>query len=138
MPIAAFMLSVAIPISAIAYRYVSEGGAHRFEDIFGLLLPVFPAFSGIALCIWLWLRTPRAKGVTWCLWGLMLVSAAICAFQWYFLASNFRLIAHDGTAHWAMMELPVIWIWTPITIAGALAGTIVHYVKKNEQSNNAL
>ncbi|MCC6794823.1 MAG: hypothetical protein IT366_06865 [Candidatus Hydrogenedentes bacterium] len=120
------MIGVFIPNALIYFGYVARGYVHGL-DYFWLALPLFPSAIGFALCVGLWWKSRFNRVVTGIAWSLACVSSAFCIFQGYMLTSDFDGIAHDGTTHWGMLQIPVVILWLPAMFAAALVGAVAVY-----------
>jgi len=60
---------------------------------------------------------------------MFLGCVAYMALQAQILAKNFTLISRDGTAHWGMLQMPVVFFALPLIVGamgiGALIGWFV-------------
>jgi ribose/xylose/arabinose/galactoside ABC-type transport system permease subunit len=61
--------------------------------------------------------------------GAFAASVAYMTLQAQGLYTQFTLISQDGTAHWAMLQLPAIWIALPALLVGLLVGAVAGWIK---------
>ncbi|MEN8131602.1 MAG: hypothetical protein ABFS45_15700 [Pseudomonadota bacterium] len=136
-------LMVLIPTAVITHTYVVR--PHQVEslnDWFQVLLPTAPPVIAVLSVLFLGgieKRQPVGKGIVW---GLFCGSSAYMLLQAWTLATQYTLISEDGTAHWAMLQLPAIWIALPLVVIaigiGACAGWIVKGKGRDRRTGSRL
>jgi len=114
------------PIAVITHTYiVRPRQIDSLGDWFQVLLPVVPpvvALFSATLLSRIEKRKPLGKGVVWGVFGSC---TAYMLFQAWTLWTQFTLISQDGTAHWAMLQLPAIWIALPLLLIAAGIGAFI-------------
>jgi len=121
---------VLIPTTVITHTYiVRPRQVDNLGDWFQVLLPAAPPLAALFSVLLLWRigkRQPVGKGIVW---GFFCGSTAYMILQAWTLSTQYTIISQDGTAHWAMLQLPAVWIALPLLFIaigiGAFAGWIV-------------
>ena len=127
---------VLIPTAIITHTYiVRPRQVEGMGDWIQVLMPLIPPLIALYLCLLLWQvqrRGPIAMGLTA---GAFIASAGYMALQAHGLFTQYALISEDGEAHWAMLQLPVIWIAIPALFIGLIIGALAGLIrtKKAEQ-----
>ena len=124
---------VLIPTAIITHTYiVRPRQVEGIGDWIQVLLPLIPPLVALYLCLLLWQvqrRGPIARGLTA---GAFVASVGYMALQAHGLFTQYTLISEDGVAHWAMLQLPVIWIAIPALLIGLIVGAIAGLIRKKK------
>ena len=134
---ATLAIVVLAPTVIITHTYiVRPRQVDSLDDWFDVLLPVVPPVAALLSVLLLWTignRGPVGKGVVW---GFFASSAAYMVLQAWTLSTQFTLISRDGTAHWAMLQLPAIWIVLPLLSMGIGIGAFVGWIVRRKMPNS--
>jgi hypothetical protein len=120
------LVCLAQVIGGHAMKRGSMGGRN---DWLILLLPVFPPV--VTILSWAgvrWVPHPRTL-VRGFLIGVASVSSVYILIPAVYLVWQYRLIAADGTAYWALLALPAFWLWLPAAAVAAVGGPVVAAVR---------
>ena len=132
-------LAVLTPIALITYTYIvrprqGESLGYWFEVLLPMVPPVVSLISSVILWRSRW-RTPAGKGVEW---GLFIACTAYMVLQALTLASNYTLISQDGTAHWGLLQMPVILVGLPLVVIGIGIGALGGWFVGRKASNQSV
>lgn len=119
-------LAIAIAIvnaSVIAAAMSNQTDRDGFGDWVILLSPVV----ALLLCLALAIATLRADRIRSRLGGATARGAFAGCFlflllQMSMVVPRYSLISSDGTAYWGIVFLPVVWLWLPLLLLGAVVG----------------
>ena len=130
---------VLVPTAVITHTYiVRPRQVDSFGGWFQVLLPVAPPVVALLSVFLLWRigrRPPVGKGIVW---GFFCGATAYMVLQVCTLATQYTLISQDGTAHWAMLQLPALWIAVPLLSVAIGIGTFAGWIVKRKLPNQAL
>ncbi|MBI4560238.1 MAG: hypothetical protein HY706_21815 [Candidatus Hydrogenedentes bacterium] len=128
---------VLVPTVIITHAYiVRPRQVTGLADAIHVLLPLVPPLVALCLGVLLW-RVKRCGPImSGLVVGAFVASVAYLALQAYVLCTQFTLITHDGTAHWGMLQLPVVWIFLPALLAGLFVGTVIGWIIKRKPREN--
>jgi hypothetical protein len=126
--LASLILLVCLAL-VIGGHAMKRGSISGRNDWLILLLPVLPPV--VTILSWAgvrWVPRPRIL-VRGCLIGVASVSSVYILIPAAYLVWQYRLIAADGTAYWALLALPAFWLWLPATAVAAVGGSTVAAVR---------
>ena len=120
-----------VPIILITHTYIIRPNqVDSLSDWIGALLPLVPPTVSLCICALMWF-SPRSTIVNGTIWGVFTMATLYMLQQSWYLYGNYSLIRADGTAHWALLQLPVVWIGIPALLLGIIIGAIAGWsVKK--------
>jgi hypothetical protein len=120
------LLSLALVIGGYVMKRGSIVGR---GDWLILLLPVFPPV--VTILSWAGVRwVPHHRTlIRGFLVGVASASSVYILIPAVQLVWQYRLIAADGTAYWALLAIPSFWLWLPAAAVGAAGGTTVAAVR---------
>jgi hypothetical protein len=67
--------------------------------------------------------------------GVVVASGLYLIVPAFYLATQFEVIAGDGTAFWGLVFVPVVIIWLPLTAVGILTGASIGAVVRVKRGN---
>jgi hypothetical protein len=106
----------------VAGHVLESGRVGSIDDWFHWLAPLVPplvVIVGIAATNRMRARGHFAPGL---LTGIVVASGLYLVVPMFYLATQFDVIARDGTAFWGLAFMPVVLIWLPLTAVGMLTG----------------
>lgn len=114
------LLCLSLVIAGHVRKRGSIGGSN---DWVILLLPVLPPLATSAGWAAMWASRPGTlmRGL---LVGIASVSTVYILIPSAYLAWQYSLIAADGTAYWALLAIPAVWLWLPATATAAVGGLV--------------
>jgi hypothetical protein len=136
--VAFLAVSVLVPTLVITHTYIVR--PHQIQgwgDWLQVLLPVLPPTVTICASLALWMNEKRSlvwKGTTW---GFLISCTIYMLLQALILSRHFSLISQDGEAHWGGLQLPAIWIATPLLIIGVILGLSIGLILKKIRAQAA-
>lgn len=101
-------------VASIAVGYVRRQG---FDVEF--MVPLVPPAATVCLVV-IATRTRFSGAPGRALWGLTLACTLYLMAPTIVLMRHYRLIARDGTAYWALLILPVVWVWPVVLLGGVI------------------
>jgi len=130
---------VLIPTTVITHTYiVRPRQVDSLGDWFQVVLPAAPPVAALFSVLLLWRvgkRQPVGKGIVW---GFFCGSTAYMILQAWTLSTQYTIISQDGTAHWAMLQLPAVWIALPLLFIAIGIGAFAGWIVKRKLPNQAL
>ena len=136
--IALFTMGVVIPLGIITRVYIARPHqVENFGDWFSILFPLLPAAITLCLCALLW-RRPKGLISRGMIWGALTASTLYLVHQAFILRGNYDLIRADGTAHWGLLELPVVWIALPAIFLGVSIGALIGWITKKYRAQQGV
>ena len=127
--LALLSISILVPIILITQTYIIRPNqVDSLGDWISVLLPLAPPIISLGICALMWFR-PRSiiNGINW---GVFTAATLYLLQQSFYLFRNYSLIKADGTAHWALLQMPVVWIGIPALMLGIGVGAIVGWIAK--------
>ncbi len=62
--------------------------------------------------------------------GLASGATLYVALSAVYLLGQYRLISRDGTAFWALLIVPTVWVWPPLALGSIALGACAQMVAK--------
>jgi hypothetical protein len=113
-----------------------SGGVGGVGDWFHWLAPLLPPLTVTVGIIATNGIKARRRVTREFLAGIVVTSSLYLVVPLFYLATQFGVIARDATAFWALIFMPVVWIWLPLMVAGMLVGagvaTVLRVKTRNE------
>ena len=135
--VALLTMGVVVPLGFITHAYiVRPRQVENFGDWFSILFPLLPATITLCLCALLW-RLHKGMIARGIVWGALIASTLYLVHQAFILRGNYDLIKADGTAHWGLLELPVVWIALPAVLIGISIGAFFGWITMKIRAQQA-
>jgi hypothetical protein len=120
---------VLLATAGIALGYIRRQGLE-----FTYVLPLLPPVAAITAVLSAARMPPRIKGAgRGAVVGLASGATLYVAFSAVYLFGQYGLISRDGTAFWALLIVPVVWVWPPLALGGIALGVCARLVARRRR-----
>jgi hypothetical protein len=125
-------VAVAVAWIGAGYALRSNGGVDEWFHWLTPLVPPPVVIVGIAAMNRMRARKHIARGLVT---GVVVASGLYLIVPAFYLATQFEVIAGNGTAFWGLVFVPVVIIWLPRTAVGILTGASIGAVVRVKRGN---